>query len=319
MSQVLHPGYGELMRIAVMAAGGVGGYFGGRLAAAGHDVTFFARGAHLEALRKQGLKIESTHGDLHVPSVQVTDDPAGVAPVEVVLFAVKLWDLERAAIALRPLLSPATRVITVQNGIDALERLAPIIGPDHAVPGLAQIATVIGSPGVIVHTSKFALMRFGHPDGHADPTLTAFAAAAQAAGLDIALTDKIEVELWQKFVFLTAVAGMTATTGFPMGPILADPDTRAMFHALLSEVSAVGRAKGVALPPDHGDKALAFADATLPPHMKASMAHDLERGNRLELDWLNGKVVALGRALGVPTPANAAVYAILKLHRMGKA
>jgi 2-dehydropantoate 2-reductase len=306
------------MRIAVMAAGGVGGYFGGRLAAAGHDVTFFARGAHLDALRSNGLKIESPHGNLHLPSVQVTADPADVAPVEIVLFAVKLWDLEKAAESLCPLLSPTTRVITVQNGIDAVERLAPILGHDHVVPGLAQIATVIGSPGVIVHSSKFALLRCGHLDGHADPTLSAFAAAAQEAGLDVALTDKIEVELWQKFVFLSAVAGMTATTGFPMGPILSDPDTRAMFHALLNEVSAVGRAKGVALPPDHGDKALAFADATLPPHMKASMAHDLERGNRLELDWLNGKVVALGRTLGVPTPTNEAVYAILKLHRMGR-
>jgi 2-dehydropantoate 2-reductase len=307
------------MRIAVMAAGGVGGYFGGRLAAAGHDVTFFARGAHLDALRQNGLRIESPHGDLHLPKVQVTDDPAGVAPVEIVLFAVKLWDLEKAAESLRPLLSPATRVITVQNGIDALERLEPILGRGHVVPGLAQIATVIGSPGVIVQSSKFALMRCGHVDGHTDPTLTAFAEAAQAAGLDVALSEEIEVELWKKFVFLTAVAGMTATTGFPMGPILSDPDTRAMFHSLLKEVSAVGRAKGVALPPDHGDKALAFADATLPPHMKASMAHDLERGNRLELDWLNGKVVALGRALGVPTPASEAVYAILKLHRMGRA
>ena len=306
------------MRIAVMAAGAVGGYFGGRLAAAGHDVTFFARGAQLDALRRNGLKIESTLGDLELENVNVTDDPSGVAPVDIVLFAVKLWDLEKAAEALRPLLTPATRVITVQNGIDAVERLEPILGRGRVVPGLAQIATVLGAPGVVVHTSKFALIRCGHADGHADPSLTAFIDAAQAAKLDIALAKDIQVELWTKFVFLSSLAGMTAATRLPVGQIRADPDMRACFANLLREVVAVGRAKGVALPPDHADKALAFADATLPPGMKASMAHDLERGNRLELDWLTGKVVELGRTLGVPTPTSDAIYAVLKPYRMGK-
>jgi 2-dehydropantoate 2-reductase len=306
------------MRFAMMAAGAVGGYFGGRLAAAGHDVTFLARGAHLTAIRKNGLRIESTHGNLHLKQVQATDDPSAVAPVDVVLFAVKLWDLEKAAESLRPLLGPDTRVITVQNGIDARERLEPILGRGRVVSGLAQIATVIGSPGVIVHTSKFALIRCGHPDGHADPTLAAFVEAAQAAKLDVALAADIEVELWIKFVFLSSLAAMTAATRLPIGPILADPDTRECLHNLLREVVAVGRAQGVALPPDHADKALAFADATLPRDMKASMAHDLERGNRLELDWLTGKVVELGRKRGVPTPTSEAIYAVLKLHRMGK-
>jgi 2-dehydropantoate 2-reductase len=306
------------MRIGVMAAGAVGGYFGGRLAAAGHDVVFFARGAHLEAIRKAGLKIESPLGDLHLRDAQATDDPSTVAPVDVVIFAVKLWDLEQAAASLRPLVAGATRVITVQNGIDAVERVAPILGADHVVGGYAQIATVIGSPGTIVHSSKFALFRFGHTDRRADPTLTAFVAAAQKAGLDVALAEDIDVELWKKFVFLSTMAGMTSATRQPIGPILADPDTRALLHSLLREVVAVGRAKGVGLPADHADKALAFADETLPRGMKASMAHDLERGNRLELDWLTGKVVELGRTLGVPTPASEAVYAILKLHRMGR-
>jgi 2-dehydropantoate 2-reductase len=306
------------MRIGVMAAGAVGGYFGGRLAAAGHDVVFFARGAHLEAIRKAGLKIESPLGDLHLRDAQATDDPSTVAPVDVVIFAVKLWDLEQAAASLRPLVAGATRVITVQNGIDAVERVAPILGADHVVGGYAQIATVIGSPGAIVHSSKFALFRFGHADRRADPTLTAFVAAAREAGLDVALAEDIDVELWKKFVFLSTMAGMTSATRQPIGPILADPDTRALLHSLLREVVAVGRAKGVGLPADHADKALAFADETLPRGMKASMAHDLERGNRLELDWLTGKVVELGRTLGVPTPASEAVYAILKLHRMGR-
>ena len=302
-----------------MAAGAVGGYFGARLAAAGHDIVFFARGAHGEALRRDGLKLESVLGDLHLRQVQVSADPAQVAPVEIVLFAVKLWDSETAALALKTVIGPAARVITVQNGIDARERLEPILGVGRVVPGLAQIATVIASPEVIHHTSKFALLRFGHPDRHADPALAAFVAAGQQAGIDMAVSDDIEVDLWTKFVFLSSLAGITATTRLPIGPLRTDPDTRAFFHQLLREVSAVGRANGVALPPDHADKALAFGDATLPPDMKASMAHDLERGNRLELDWLNGKVVERGRALGVPTPAHAAVYAILKLHRMGRA
>jgi 2-dehydropantoate 2-reductase len=306
------------MRIGVMAAGAVGGYFGGRLAAAGHDVTFFARGAHLEAIRKAGLRIESPLGDLHLRDAQATDDPSTVAPVDVVIFAVKLWDLEQAAATLRPLLAGATRVITVQNGIDAVDRIAPILGADHVVGGYAQIATVIGSPGVIVHSSKFALFRFGHADRRADPTLTAFVAAAREAGLDVVLAENIEVELWNKFVFLSSMAGATAATRLPVGPLLADPDTRALLYGLLREVVAVGRAKGVGLPADHADKALAFADETLPRGMKASMAHDLERGNRLELDWLTGKVVDLGRALGVPTPVSETIYAVLKLHRMGR-
>jgi 2-dehydropantoate 2-reductase len=306
------------MRIGVMAAGAVGGYFGGRLAAAGHDVVFFARGAHLEAIRDTGLRIESPLGDLHLKDVKATDDPSALAPVDVMIFAVKLWDLEQAAESLRPLLAPATRVITVQNGIDAVERLAPILGADHVVGGYAQIATVIGSPGVIVHSSKFALLRCGHANRRSDPTLTAFVAAAQAAGLDVALAEDIEVELWTKFVFLSSMAGATAATRLAVGPLLADPDTRALLYGLLREVVAVGRARGVRLAADHADKALAFADETLPRGMKASMAHDLERGNRLELDWLTGKVVELGRTLGVPTPVSETIYAVLKLHRMGK-
>jgi len=306
------------MRIGVMAAGGVGGYFGARLAAAGHDVLFFARGSHLAAIRQHGLKVESVLGDIHLTNVQAADDPAEAAPVDIVLFAVKLWDSEAAAESLRPLVGPDTRVITVQNGIDARERLEPILGRGRVVLGLAQIATVIGSPGVIVHTSKFALIRCGHPDGQADPLLAAFAEAARKAGIDIAVSEAIELELWQKFVFLSSLAGITAATRLPIGPLLADPATRSLFHNLLREVVAVGRARGVGLTADSADKALAFADATLPPDMKASMAHDLERGNRIELDWLTGKVVELGRALGVPTPVSEVIYAILKPHRMGR-
>jgi 2-dehydropantoate 2-reductase len=305
------------MRIAVMATGAVGGYFGGRLAQAGHDVVFFARGAHLDAIRRNGLKVESVHGDFHLPGVTATDTADGVAPVDVVLFAVKLWDSEQAAAQLKPVIGPHTRIITLQNGIDSVERIEPIVGTGHAVPGMAQIASVISAPGVIAHTSKFHLMRFNHSDGHADPTLAAFVAAGKAAGLDVALSDDIDRDLWTKFVYLVGLSSITATTRLPIGATRDDPDTRAFLEAIMREVVTIARKRGAALPAGFEANGLAFID-NAPVGMKASMAHDLERGNRLELDWLAGKVSTLGRELGIATPANDAVYAVLKPHRMGK-
>jgi 2-dehydropantoate 2-reductase len=316
MQQECNPGSVRQMRIAVMAAGAVGGYFGARLAAAGHDVFFIARGANLEAMSRTGLKVESALGNLHLPKPNVTDDPARVGPVDIVLFAVKLWDTETAAKQALPLVGPDTRVITLQNGVDSPERLAPVLGAEHAVAGSAYIATVLSAPGTVTHTSKFARMVCGRSDGLFDERLEAFTKAAQAAGIDIALSDAMDRERWQKFVFLVGLSGATAATRMPLGPILKDPDTRAFFYSLMREVVAVGRAKGVSLPADFADDRMTFAESS-PPNFKASLLHDLERGNRLELDWLAGKVVALGRELGVPTPANAAVYAILKLHRTG--
>jgi 2-dehydropantoate 2-reductase len=304
------------MRIAVMAAGAVGGYFGARLAAAGHDVAFIARGAHLDAIRNNGLRVESTLGNLHLKDAKVTADPKEVGPADIVLFAVKLWDTEIAAEAARPLVGPDTRVIALQNGVDSVERIAPILGSDSVVGGSAYIASTISAPGVISHTSPFAKMICGRTDGASDARLSAFTAAAQQAGIDIVLSAAINRERWQKFTFLVGLSGATGTMRMPLGPILADADTRAFFRSLMQEVVAVGRAEGVTLPQDFVEERMTFAGTT-PPGFKASLLHDLERGNRIELDWLAGKVVELGRKNGVPTPANAAVYALLKLHRMG--
>jgi 2-dehydropantoate 2-reductase len=304
------------MRIAIMAAGAVGGYFGVRLAAAGHDVSFIARGAHLAAIRSNGLVIESTLGNLHIKNVNATAHPEEVGPVDIVLFAVKLWDTETAAEAARPLVGRETRLITLQNGVDSVERLAPILGADQVAGGTTHMATVISAPGVIKHTSPFAQMKCGRADGGADAPLTMFVEAAKAAGIDAALSDNINVDRWKKFTFLVGLSGATGAMRLPLGPILADPDTRAFFFNLMQEVVTVGRAQGVALPADFAEERLKFADTT-PPGFKASLLHDLERGNRIELDWLAGKVVELGRTLKVPTPANATVYAMLKLHRMG--
>jgi 2-dehydropantoate 2-reductase len=307
------------MRIAAMAAGAVGGYFGGRMAAAGHDVTFIARGAHRDAIARNGLRIESVHGDLHLPKPNVTDDPTKVGPVDIVLFAVKLWDTETAANAARPLLGPDSRLITFQNGVDSVDRISAVLGADRVVGGAAYIATTISAPGVIKHTSNFAMMRFGRADKKPDDRLTAFVDAGKAAKVDIALSDDISRELWQKFIFLTAMAGSTATLRSSIGPIVADSELRGFFRALMDEAFAVGKAKGVALDPAYVDDRMNFAVNKVEPGMKASMAHDLERGNRLELDWLAGKVRALGREFGIATPASDTVYTALKLHRMGKA
>jgi 2-dehydropantoate 2-reductase len=305
------------MRIAAMAAGAVGGYFGGRLAAAGHDVFFIARGAHRDAIAKKGLKIESVHGDLHLPKPNVSDDPAKVGPVDIVLFAVKLWDTEAAAAAARPLLGPHSRLITFQNGIDNVERISAVLGADRVVGGAAYIATVIASPGVIKHTSAFAKMRFGRADKKPDDTLNAFVGAGKSAKLDIDLSADIQSELWQKFIFLTAMAGSTATLRSSIGPIVADNELRSFFRALMEEAFAVGKARGVTVDPGYIEDRMDFVVNKCEPGMKASMAHDLERGNRLELDWLAGKVRALGRELRIPTPASDTVYTTLKLHRMG--
>jgi 2-dehydropantoate 2-reductase len=305
------------MRIAAMAAGAVGGYFGARLAAAGHDVIFIARGAHRDAIAKNGLKVESVHGDIHLPKPNVTDDPGKVGPVDIVLFAVKLWDTETAAAAARALLGPDSRLITFQNGVDSVERLSAVLGGDRIVGGAAYIATVIGSPGVIKHTSNFAMMRFGRSDKRPDDRLNAFVDAGKAAKLDIALSADIDRELWQKFIFLTAMAGTTASLRSSIGPIVADAELRGFFRALMEEAFAVGKAKGISLDPAYVDERMNFVTSKVEPGMKASMAHDLERGNRIELDWLAGKVRALGKQFGIPTPASDTVYTVLKLHRMG--
>lgn len=305
------------MRIAVLAAGAVGGYFGARMAASGLDVVFIARGAHHEAMRKDGLRVESAHGDVHLPKPNATDDLKSVGPVDIVLFAVKLWDTEKAAEAARPLLGPNTRVITLQNGVDSYERIAPIVGAERAIPGVTYVVTVIDRPGVIKQTGPFHSIICGTHDGRADAQLAAFVAAAKGGGVNITQSDNIERDRWHKFIFLSGTSGATAITRMSMGPILADPDMRALFRNIMAETLAVGRAKGVALDPNFVDERLAFADKNLVAGMKASMANDLDRGNRLELDWLAGQVSRLGKEFKVPTPVNDTVYAALKPFRMG--
>ena len=305
------------MRIAVVGAGGVGGGFGAALAQAGADVSFLARGAHLAAMRSAGLKVVSPRGDSHLVPTRATDDPAEIGPVDIVLFCVKLWDVESAGERIKPLVGPGTAVIPLQNGIDAPERLIPILGSSAVMGGVAQISASITAPGVITQVGTFMRMIFGELDGRRSQRAEDFLALCLKAGFDASLSDQIVTELWMKFILLATNAGITAATRRPIGELRDDPDIRPVMMAALREVFAVGKAKGVALPTDAVDKILDFIGHA-PPAMKASMALDLERGNRLELPWLNGKVVELGRQLDVPTPTHGMLYAMLKPYVMGK-
>lgn len=305
------------MRVAVMAAGAVGGYFGARIAAAGHDVAFIARGAHCDAIHQNGLTIESALGDLHLKDVNVTDDPKQVGPVDVVLFAVKLWDTEMAGEQTRLLVGSNTRVITLQNGVDSVERLVPILGEETVIGGTAYIVATIARPGVIRHTGTNARIRCGRLDRHPDDVLTSYVEQIKAAHIDITLTDHILLDIWKKFVLLSGNSGATASTRQPLSVIRDDEDMRAFLYKLMHETIAVGSAAGLKFPPDFPAELDALV-AGFAPTMKASMANDLDAGNRLELDWLAGKVIALGRKYGIPTPGQEAVYAILKPYRMGR-
>jgi len=304
------------MRIAVVGAGGVGGGFGAALAQAGGDVTFIARGAHLAAMKNTGLRIESPRGDVHLVPTQATDDPASIGPVDIVLFCVKLWDVESAGRQIKPLVGPQTAVIPLQNGVDAPERLAAILGERAVMGGVAQISASIVAPGVIRQVGTFMRMLFGELDGSPSKRSEAFLALCKKAGFDTVLSDQIVTELWIKFILLATNASVMALARQPIGKLRDDPDMRPQFVAAYNEVIAVGKARGVKLPADTLERMLAF-NAGAPPTMKPSMALDLDRGNRIELPWLGGKVVELGRQLGVPTPTHALMYAALKPYVMG--
>ncbi|MFI5728867.1 ketopantoate reductase family protein [Kribbella sp. NPDC051587] len=304
------------MRIAVMGTGGIGGYFGGRLAAAGHEVAFVARGRQLEALRSNGLRVQSELGDVHLPTVEVTDDPSELAPADVVLFGVKLWDTEESAGLIKPLLGERTAVVSFQNGVVKDDVLRRILGPEHVVGGVAYIGATIAEPGVIKHTGTLQRLVFGEYDGSASARVEAFRAACADGGIDVAVSNEIERTIWEKFVFLVGLSGTTASTRTPIGPIRANPRSRAFLRDVMDEVVQVARAQGVAIPADFADDRLAFVDQA-PAEMTSSMHHDLERGNRLEVPWLSGDVVDRGRALGVPTPCNRAIADLLAVHADG--
>ncbi len=305
------------MRIAIMGTGGVGGYFGGRLAAAGTEVHFIARGAHLAALKTEGLRVLSPLGDLHLNAVHATSDPASVGPVDLVMLAVKLWSTEEAAQALRPLMGPDTTIVSFQNGVVAATVLQGLYGPERVIGGVAAIAALIEAPGVIRHNGPMASLVFGEFNAHASARTQALLAHCQAAGIDAHISPNIQTSLWEKYAFLVAMSSMTALTRLPIGPLREHAETRALLATLMAETIAVGRAHGVTLAADLDARLMARVDG-LPRVMIASMLGDLERGNRLELPWLAGGVRALGREAGVATPACDFVVAALTLHAEGR-
>ncbi|HEX7002592.1 MAG TPA: 2-dehydropantoate 2-reductase [Trueperaceae bacterium] len=306
------------MRIAVVGAGAVGGYFGGRLAAAGHQVHLLARGEHLRALAERGLRLRSPLGDLHGLNVPATDDPHGIGPVDVVLVTVKARDLAAAAETTQLLIDDHTAVIPLQNGIVAEAELSEALGAERVMGGVAQIEAVIAEPGVIEHRSQFAKLTFGELDGSRSSRALRFLRACEEAGIDASLSEEIIVDLWNKWIFICAFSGMTTLCRRPIGPILADEDLARVYRRLLEEMVDLARASGVALDGDAVEERLRFSREKLHPQMRSSLLGDLERGKPLELDALNGHAVRLGRRLGVPTPANEVVYAALKPFREGR-
>lgn len=305
------------MKIAIIGSGGVGGYFGARLAASGADVTFVARGKHLEAMQKTGLKVLSALGDLNLPKVKATDDTKTIGPVDVVMIAVKLWATEEAAQSAKPLIGPNTVVVSFQNGVIAVDTLIPILGKEHVMGGVSNIAALIEEPGVIRHNGNMANLFFGELDGKPSARAQAFAELCKKAGISTHLVDDIHTAIWEKYVRLVTLSAMTSLTRMPIGPIRSDPDTRALMQQVMEEVVAIARAKGAKLDANIVADQLTKVDG-YPATMVASMCGDLRRGNRLELPWLSATVARLGKELGIPTPANQFVYAALKLYAMGR-
>jgi 2-dehydropantoate 2-reductase len=304
------------MRIAIIGAGGVGGYFGARLIAAGEDVTFVARGPHLAAIQSSGLRVHSPKGNLHLEQVHATDDVEAVGKTDVVLLTVKMYDLEPAAATLAPLIGPNTVVVTLQNGVEAVDIVAGQVGREHVAGGVAYVAAVIAEPGLIRHTSLDALI-FGELDGRRSDRLLALEGACRRAGFSARASEDIDVDLWSKFSRLSVFSGMTAVTRSPIGVLRDDAELLAMLQAACEETALVARARGIALP-DALMREIMQMIEELPHHAKSSMLEDLERGRRLELPWLSGAVVRLGRAANVPTPIHAFIATVLKPHVHGQ-
>jgi 2-dehydropantoate 2-reductase len=304
------------MKIAAMGAGGVGGYFGGRLQQGGHEVTFFARGRHLEAIRENGLTIESAHGNANL-KVRVYEDPREAEVADVVLFAVKLWDTESAAERLRPIVGEHTVVIPFQNGVESIERLRRIFPEKNVMGGSAYIGTRIRAPGVIEHSGQMSRLQFGPLLPSQRDAAEAFLKACRESKIQAEITDDIVKANWEKFAFLVGLSSATAVARAPLGVVRSDPDLRWLFEQAMRETWRLGRARGVKLADDYVEQRMAFAD-TLHADMKASLLHDLENGGKLEAPWLCGAVSRMSKESGLEAPVNRSVYAALKPHVDGQ-
>jgi 2-dehydropantoate 2-reductase len=305
------------MRVAVMGSGGLGGYFGALLAKGGTDVSFMARGAHLDAMRRDGLRVEGGPEPFHLEHVHATDDPGEIGSVDLVMVCVKLWDTDAALQQLQPLVGPETALVSFQNGVLKDSMLRAAYDDSQLIGGVAYVATTMSEPGVIRRTGPLQRLIVGEFDGQRSARVEAFHAAALAGGIDAEVSGDIRRAIWEKFVFLVGLSATTTTMRLPIAPIRENPQSRALLLDLMREVVTVGRAYGVPLPEDYAEQRLEFADG-VSAEMTSSMHHDLEHGNRLEVRWLSGGVVELGKEVGVQTPLNRAVGDILSVHANGR-
>jgi 2-dehydropantoate 2-reductase len=300
------------MRIAVIGAGGVGGYFGGLLAWAGHDVVFLARGAHLRAIRARGLRIEAFTETFTIAPANATDDAEEVGPVDLIMLCTKTYDLPAAVEQMRPLIGPNTAILTLQNGIDSPDLVAASYGPELLLPGVVYCEVAVKEPGVIFQGAPIRRLIFGEIGGAITPRARTIADAFAATGVDVTLSSNVLGALWGKFCFICGMSGVTTLTRRAVGPILEDAEAQLLLRTVVEEARAVAVARGVSFEVDPVEAGLATF-ARFPAEAKSSMQRDFERGARLEIEALNGAIVRLGRALGIPTPANQAIYAALRL------
>jgi 2-dehydropantoate 2-reductase len=299
------------MRIAVVGAGGVGGLIGGLLAHAGNEVAFVARGPQLAALRERGLRVESARGAFHLPRVEVSDDPASLAPAEVALVAVKGWQVREVAPRLRPLLARDGFALPLENGVDAADELARALGEERVVGGVCHVFAWIESPGVIRHVGEHLRVTLGERRGRgASPRVEALAATLRAARVDAVVSPDIDAAAWEKFLFIAAFGGVGAVTRSPIGTVRSIPESRALLTGAMEEVAAVGRARGVRIPADAVSKATALVDS-LKPDATASMQRDIQAGRPSELLDQTGAVVRMAREAGVPAPIHDVLFAAL--------
>jgi 2-dehydropantoate 2-reductase len=306
------------VRIVVLGAGALGGYFGARLQSSGHEVVYVARGAHLQAMQRGGLSVESPLGDITLPKVTAVDSPEAAGQAQLVLFMVKNYDVEAAAKALAPSLGPDTLVMTVQNGVTAPEILAREIGAERVLPGAVYMPADIREPGVIRHSANFHRVVFGTEFPSLSKRVEEIAKAIEGAGIDVTVAADIRAVLWEKFLLMSASSSITALTRLPMGPVRETPETLALMRHLVAETERVARAEHPGLASDAKANALNWLENVAPPGMRASMLDDLLRGKPLELNWLSGEVVRRGKRLGIETPAHEFAVAVLAPHAAGK-
>ena len=298
------------MKILIMGTGGVGGYYGGLLAQQGNEVTFISRGAHLYAIRHEGLKVKSVHSDFTVFPANATEDPAKVEPVDLILFCVKTYNTDEAAEAIKSAVGPQTVVLSLQNGIDAAERIGKIIGLEHVIGGATWLSSAVEAPGVIKQISEFRRIVFGELGGDRSERIQSIYEVLNHTGITVEISDNIQKILWTKFVFIAAASSIGSLTRLAMGDYRSIPETRGLLSSIMQEVESLANAQGILLDPDVVQKSLEFTDNAA-PHIKPSMQLDVESGRRTELESMVGVIGRKGRELGVPTAAADFVYAAL--------